>query len=126
MAIRTGRYGAVNFGTTEIGYVKSWAISYDAELLDATNFDESSGGRSYVAGIPSWSGSFEAYFSTGNTAVPGTSGAAVFRTSLTGTSDLYFGGIILMNMTVNTDVVGIVTQNYTFQGIGTPAQSTAI
>lgn len=125
MAVITGRYGAVDFASA-ISYVREWTVDYNAELLDASNFDESSGGRSYVAGIPGWSGSFNAYYTSGNAAVvPGTSGAAVFRTSATGDADLYYGGIILMSMSIGTPVDGLVTQNYTFQGIGTPAQSTA-
>ena len=124
MAIISGRYGQVVFEGCQT-YVRDWTIDYTAENYDATNFDESSGGRTYVAGIPSWSGSFSAYFSTDNTATPGTSGAAIFRTSSTAESGLYYGGIILMSMTVATPVDGVVTQNYTFQGLGSPATSTA-
>ena len=124
MAIISGRYGSVDF-TNAITYVKSWTIDYDAALFDATNFDESSGGRSWVAGIPGWSGSFESLYTSGNAAVvPGTSGAAVFRTSVAGAHDLYYGGIILMSESINAPVDGLVTQNYTFQGIGTPDQTT--
>ena len=123
MSIISGRYGAVQFASAKT-YVRSWTVNYNAETYDATNFDESTGGRSYVAGIPSWDGSFEAYFSTGNTTIPGTSGTATFRTS-TGVAGVFHGTILLMGMTVGTPVDGVITQNYTFQGIGTPAFSTA-
>jgi len=124
MAIISGRYGQVNFVGAET-YVRSWSFDWNAENYDSTNFDESSGGRSYVAGMPGWSGTFETYFSTGNTATPGTSGAITLRTSATGTVDLYHGGAILMSMAITAPVDGLVTQTYTFQGIGTPAQTTA-
>ena len=124
MAVITGRYGAVDF-TTALSYVRSWTISYDAEELDGSNFDESSGGRSFVDGIPSWNGSFEAYYTSGNASVvPGTSGTAVFRTSATGVSDLFFGGIKLLNMTVTNPVDGLVTQSWNFRGLGLPVQTT--
>lgn len=125
MAIISGRYGAVDFASV-IAYVRDWTVDYSAELFDVSNFDESSGGRSRISGIPDWTGSFSAYFTSGNAAVtPGTSGAAVFRTSATGTADLLYGGVILMGYTITTPVDGPVAHNYTFQGIGTPAQTTA-
>ncbi len=123
MAVISGRYAEVDFENAET-YVRSWTVNYNAENYDGTNFDESTGGRTYVAGIPSWDGSFEAYFTTGNTTTPGTSGAAIFRTT-TGEAGVYYGGIILTGMTVTAPVDGVVTQNYTFQGIGTPALTTA-
>lgn len=123
MSVISGRYAEVDFDNAET-YVRAWTVSYDAEFYDGTNFDESTGGRTRVAGIPSWSGSYEAYFSTGNTATPGTSGAAIFRTT-TGESGVVFGGILLTNMTINAPVDGVVTQNFTFEGINVPAFSTA-
>ena len=125
MAVITGRYGAVDF-TTAISYVRSWTFNYDAEELDASNFDESSGGRSYIDGIPSCGGSFEAYYTSGNTVLtPGTSGTAVFRTSATGVSDLLCLGIKLLNYTLTNPVDGLSTMTWNFRGLGLPAQTTA-
>ena len=122
MAAVSGRYGSVTFtgGQTTI---KSWTLTYKADLYDSTNFDDSTGGRSYVSGFTDWSGSFEGFYSTGNTAVPGTTGTVTLKTT-TGTAGLFYGNIIVVGMDVATGVDGLVTQSYSFQGTGTLATST--
>jgi len=125
MSAISGRYGSVVFsgGQTTI---KSWSLNYTADLYDSTNFDDSTGGKSYVSGFTGWSGSFEGFFSaTGNTAVPGTTGTLTLKTSATGTTDLWNGSAIITGMDVNTTVDGLVTQSYNFQGTGALATSTA-
>ena len=124
MAVISGRYGSVTFsgGQTTI---KSWTLDYKADLYDSTNFDDSSGGRSYVSGFTGWSGSYEGFYATGNTAVPGSTGKITLRTSSTGTTDLFYGDVIILGMGVGAGVDGLITQNYTFQGTGALATSTA-
>jgi len=122
MGAISGRYGSVVF-TSGDTLIKSWTISYTAELYDSTNFDDSTGGKSYVSGFTGWSGSYEGFYSTGNTAIPGSTGTAVFKTS-TGISGLWTGDIIITGMDLGTAVDGLVTQSYTFQGTGALATST--
>jgi hypothetical protein len=124
MAVISGRYGSVDFSAGQT-YIKSWTLDYKADLYDSTNFDDSSGGRSYVSGFTGWNGSYEGFYSTGNTAVPGASAKITLRTSSTGTNDLYYGDAIIIGMAVGTGVDGLITQNYTFQGTGALATSTA-
>ena len=124
MAVISGRYGSINFAAGQT-YIKSWTLNRKADLYDSTNFDDSSGGRSYVSGFTDWSGSFEGYYSTGNTVVPGASASITLRTSSTGTTDLFYGTAIIMGMDIVTGVDGLISQSYTFQGTGTIANSTA-
>ena len=97
--------------------VHSWTLSYAGDTLETTDFDDSSGGRSYIAGITSWSGSYDCYYDTGNTKVPGNTGTIILRTT-TGDSALFTGSIIITGMDVGDPVDGIATQSYTFQGTG--------
>jgi len=131
MAVISGRYGSVDFpGTTGGGiptYIKSWTLNRKADLYDSTNFDDSTGGRSYVSGFTDWSGSFEGFYSSsGNSFLaPGASAKITLRTSSTGTTDLFYGDAIIIGMDIGTGVDGLITQNCTFQGTGTIATSTA-
>lgn len=124
MAEVSGKNGSVSF-TGASGSIHSWTISLVGDALETTDFDDSSGGRSYIPGLTGWSGSFDAYYSTGNTSVPGTSatGTVILRTT-TGTVGLFTGDIIITGTDVTTPIDGIVTQSYTFQGTGAVATST--
>lgn len=122
MAELAGKHGSVTLAGAQIS-VKNWTASLVGDALETTDFDDSSGGRSYISGLTGWSGSFECNYSTGNTAVPGSSGTIICKTS-TGTVGLFTGGIIITGMDVSAPVDGIVTQSYTFQGTGAVATST--
>jgi len=117
MSVISGKLGSVTFsgGQTTI---KSWTLDYKADLYDSTNFDDSTGGRSYVSGFTGWSGSYEGFYSTGNTAIPGSTGTIYLGTSSTGAPGLFSGGVIITGMGIGVGVDGLVTQNYTFQGTG--------
>jgi len=122
MAELSGKGGSVT-STGGDTSVKNWTMSLVGDALETTNFDNSTGGRSYIAGLTGWSGSYECNYSTGNTVVPGTTGTIICRSS-TGASGLFTGGIIITGMDVSTPVDGIVTQSYTFQGTGAVALTT--
>ena len=116
MAELSGKLGDVTFSSGDDS-VKSWTISYTGDVLETTDFDDSTGGRSYIAGLTGWSGSYDCNYSTGNTRVPNNTGTAYFRTS-TGVSGVWSGTIFITGMDVSTPVDGIITQSYTFQGSG--------
>lgn len=118
----SGRYGSVSFSCGE-SLIKSWSLSYTADLYDSTNFDDSSGGKSYVSGFTGWSGSYEGFYSSGNTAPPGTTGTIILHAS-SGTEGVWTGSIIITGMDVGSAVDGLATQTYTFQGTGALATST--
>jgi hypothetical protein len=122
MAVISGRYGSV-YTTDSIGYVKDWSLNRKADLYDSTNFDDSTGGRSYVAGFTDWSGSFGGFYSSGNNSiVPGDNVTLTLKATTTGNA--YVGSAIIMGMDIVTGVDGLVTQAYTFQGTGALATST--
>lgn len=123
MAEMSGKLGDVQFSSGD-NSVHSWTISYTGDVLETTDFDDSTGGRSYIAGLTGWSGSYDCYYSTGNTAIPGSTGTAYFRTT-TGVAGVWNGTIFITGMDVTTPIDGIVTQTYTFQGSGALATSTA-
>ncbi|MHA1304739.1 MAG: hypothetical protein ACTSPI_13665 [Candidatus Heimdallarchaeaceae archaeon] len=116
MGVLHGKDGSVTFSNGQT-YVKSWTINYVADAPETTNFDDSSGSRTYIPGLKSWSGSFDCLYSTANTAIPGTTGNAIFKTS-TGTVGVWSGGIIITSMDITTPRDGLVTQSYSFQGSG--------
>ncbi|GAI86490.1 unnamed protein product [marine sediment metagenome] len=116
MAELAGKHGSVTLANAQLS-VKNWSMSLVGDALETTNFDNSTGGRSYIPGLKGWSGSFECNYSTGNTALPGSSGTIICKTS-TGITGVFKGGIIITGMDVTTPIDGIVTQSYTFQGTG--------
>ncbi len=116
MAEVSGKLGSVELSGSS-GQITSWTLSYTGDALETTDFDDSTGGRSYIPGLTGWSGSFDAFYSTGNTNVACSTGSIVLRTT-TGTAGLFAGGVIITGMDVGNPVDGIATQNYTFQGTG--------
>ena len=123
MAVISGRYGSLyTTGVVADQYIKSWTLSRKADLYDSTNFDDSSGGRSYVAGFTDWNGTFEGFYSSGNTAVPGDTVYLTLKATTTGNANV--GSAILTGMDIGVGVDGLVTQSYTFQGTGSLANTT--
>ena len=116
MSVKSGRYGSVTYSGGQT-YIKSWTLNRKADLYDSTNFDDSSGGRSYVSGFTDWSGSLEGFYSTGNTVIPGNSATITLKTSTTDTNGLH-GTAIIMGSDIVTGVDGLISQSYTFQGTG--------
>lgn len=123
MAELSGKGGDVTFSSGDDS-VFTWTLNYVGDTLETTDFDDSTGGRSYIPNITSWNGSYDCRYSTGNTVVPNTTGSIVLKMS-TGATVGWKGNIIITAMTITTPVDGIVMQNYTFQGTGAIAASTA-
>ncbi|MBA7680166.1 hypothetical protein ES703_88476 [subsurface metagenome] len=113
----SGKDGSVTFSSGQTT-VNSWTLSYVGDALEVTSFDNSSGGRNYIAGITGWSGSYDCFYSTGNPVVPGTTGNITLKTT-TGSTGMWAGGVIITGMDITTPTDGVVTQSYTFQGTGT-------
>lgn len=118
----SGKDGDVTYSCGD-NSVHSWTLSYVGDALETTDFDDSAGGRSFIPGIKSWSGSYECYYSSGNLAAPGTTGSIILKMSTGGTVG-FQGDIVLTGMDITTAVDGIVTQTYTFQGNGALSAST--
>lgn len=123
MAELCGKGGDVTL-TDADNAVFNWTLNYIGDSLETTDFDDSSGGRSYKAGITSWNGTFDCRYDTSNTAIPGSTGEITLKMS-TAAAVGWTGDIVLTGMTITTPVDGLVMQSYTFQGTGTLATSTA-
>ena len=123
MAVISGKLGSIQYSSGDVT-IKSWTLNAKAELYDSTNFDSCGGYREYVAGFTDWSGSYEGYYSTGNTVTPGSSGRKiVLRTVAAGGAGVWSGTALITGMDIGIGVDGLVTQSYTFQGTGALAQT---
>ncbi|MBA7574323.1 hypothetical protein ES708_16128 [subsurface metagenome] len=124
MAEISGVDGSVDFEAGKT-YVKSWTLSYVGDALETTNFDSTGATRTYIAGLTGWSGSFDALYSTSNTAVPSSTGTINLKSGASTGVGNWSGSVIITGMDITTPRDGLVTQSYTFQGTGTLAASTA-
>lgn len=122
MAELHGKDGSVVFSNATTT-VKSWTLTYVGDALETTNFDDSSGSRTYIPGLKGWSGSFDALYSTGNTATPCSSGTIYLKSS-TGVAVTWNGTAYITGMDITTPRDGLVTQSYTFQGSGSLSATT--
>jgi len=122
MAEVSGEGGCIRFTNGETS-VHNWTLSYVGDALETTDFDDS-GLRTYIPGITSWSGSFDCYYSTGNTFAPGTTYTSLSMLMSTSANDGFKGNVIITGEDISTPVDGIITQTYTFQGTGALGTST--
>ncbi len=99
----------------EIDGIKSWALDYTSDTLDATDFDDA-GIKAYIIGGSGWSGSFEGYKDT----TPLGIGAEVYLVMGESTTAYqnWIGKAIITACHPNTSADGIVTYSYDFQGTG--------
>lgn len=117
MAEVKGKDGSVTFSSGNTT-VNSWVLNYVGGTYETTNFDNSSGGKAFIAGITEWSGSYDCFYSTGNVATAGTTGSITLKTTSSTSVGVWSGNIIITGMDVTTPVDGVVTQSYSFQGTG--------
>lgn len=110
----------------------NWGIDYTAELLEDTDFCQSSAGRTYIAGYTGWSATAEKHFKTTNNRVEdwisSTGGASqvkvrfftkyVASPSSGSPAQYYEGNAYVVGLSMNTPVDALVDQNLTFQGDG--------
>jgi len=122
---------AITFLEAEPGYEEAgfynWAVSYKVDIYDATAFDTSSGGRSYIPSITSWTAKADKYFlSTGNSVDEwlGDTVKARFFMNYASTpsgsniAKYYEGNTIITGIDQGTPVDALITQGISFQGIG--------
>ena len=114
MAEIHGNAGSISFTSLTAG-VKSWTLSWDAEMHDVTDFGDSTI-RVFMAGLTTWSATAECQLDAANTAAPGDS--ATLTLNVDGTIN-YAGTALITNMSPSTPVDGIVMCSYSFQGSST-------
>ena len=114
MAEIHGNAGSITFTNLTAG-VKSWTLSWDAEVHDITDFADSTI-RTFKSGLTTWTATAECQLDAANTADPGDS--ATLTLNVDGTIN-YAGTAIMTNMSPSTPVDGIVMVSYSFQGSDT-------
>jgi hypothetical protein len=116
MARLAGTAGSVTVaGAAAQAGIKSWKLDHTFDTLDSTGFD-SSGHRTFLPGLDTWSGSFEGY-KDGAPLTIGTEIALLLKQSATGTQD--WGGQAIItgsHPAISTD--GLSVMSYDFQGTG--------
>lgn len=127
MAAFSGEKGAVTLTANHTGWgvnVQKWSVNIAQEMLDVTALPGGTAQvwKTFVAGVSSWSGSFEGFIDA--TTVPdeaafdAKSGTATFED---GHDNTYVGTVFLSDCDVENDVGGAAVINCNFQGTGTMA-----
>jgi len=116
MAEIPGKSGSVaftNFSTS----VKSFTINNVGDVEEITDFaDGGVGYKKYLPTLNDWTATLEMNWDSANTALVGAA-AAELTLTVDGTSS-YTGSAILVGITVNEPVGGVVTCTGNFQGNG--------
>jgi len=121
--------GAVKFieaepGIQVLGFY-NWTLSYTGDVLETTDFDDSTGGRSYIAGITSWTVTADKHFLSDVRETEDWLGTAVeIRLYLnyvaipsTGSpSQFWDGDTVVTGFDETTPVDALVNQSISFQG----------
>ena len=128
----TSEAGTVTFAEAEPGVevlgFYNWSLSYTGDVLETTDFDDSSGGRSYIPGLTSWTVTAEKHFLTTGNEIDDWVGTAVemrlfidyassTSTPSTGSPSQYWkGDTVVTGLDQSTPVDAIVNQSISFQG----------
>lgn len=122
----TPRFTEVEPGV-EVGGFYNWTLSYTGDALETTNFNDSSGGRSYIPGMTSWTATADKYFLTVDNEIDDWIGQTCeirlfvkyVATPTTGDVALYWDGdTVVTSFDHTTPVDTVVSQSISFQGDG--------
>lgn len=106
----------------------NWTLTYNNEIFDATNFYDSSGGRTYIAGITDWNATADKYFlSSGGNLVDWLGDTVKVRfftkyvssPTTADTAQYMEGDAIVSGWNANSPVDALITSTLNFQGDGT-------
>lgn len=128
--------GAVTFTEAEPGLAVfgfyNWTLSYTGDVLETTDFDDATSGRSYIPGMTTWTATAEKHFLSGVRETEDWLGTAVeirlyknyVATPSTGTSSTscpsqyYKGDTVVSGFDETTPVDALISQSISFQGDG--------
>ena len=121
-----GSVALTTTGSTGAITVNSWSISYVGDALEITSFDNSSGGRAYIAGITNWTVTADKHFLSDNREAEDWVGTPVEirlfinyidTPETTGTVSYYWkGDTIVTGFDETTPVDALISQSISFQG----------
>lgn len=114
-------------GVPVLGFY-NWSLSYSGDVLETTNFDNSSGGRNYIPGMTGWTATADKYFQTANNEVDDWVGETceirlfinyVSAPSSGSPSQYWKGDTVVTGLDETTPVDALITQSISLQGDGT-------
>jgi hypothetical protein len=114
MAARAGFGGIVTLAGLTVG-VKTWIINAIAEALETTTLADNQD-RVFIAGLKSFSGSFEGNWEATNTIAVGDIGVATFQ--MGSDTDSESASVLITGMDTENAFDGVVSGPITFQGTG--------
>lgn len=120
MAAFAGKSGSITYASGYAVNVHSWSLDITGDVLESTAFGGTPTFKSFLPGLNSWSGSYEARLDSVETqaALVGQTAAAATFTAMAGVS--VAGTIIITGASYAVAVDGIATVTYSFQGSGAP------
>ena len=125
MAI-AGKDGSVSLdgGTSTVVSIREWSLDESAETLDTTNFDNTDGHRTYIAGLKDTTGSFSGDWDASQMAdtAPGTTVTAQLNIT---DANYVSGSAIITGRSVTTVVDGKAEGTFDFQLTEAPEWTTA-
>ncbi len=115
MTAKAGFGGVVTLSGLTVG-VKTWLFNTVAEALETTELADNQD-RDFIAGLTSFTGSFEGNWDSGNTLAVGDVGVATFQVGASGA--LTYSATVLITSVDNENAFdGIVSAPVAFQGTG--------
>jgi len=111
-------------GIEVIGFY-NWSVSYAGDVLETSNFSDSSGGRTYVSGLTGWTVTADKYFQTVDTELDEWLGDTCevrcflnyVATPSTGSPSQYWDGdTVVTGLDHTTPRDSLVTRSISFQG----------
>lgn len=114
-------------GVAVLGFY-NWNLSYAGDVLETTDFDDSSGSRTYIAGLTRWTATADKFFQTTLNEVDDWVGKPCEirlytdyeATPSTGSPSQYWkGDTVVTGLDHTTPVDALVSQNISLQGDGT-------
>lgn len=111
----SGKSGSVEF-SSKLAEVKGFTLNADCNTPDVTSTD-SNGWAEFVAGVKSWSGSFDTLVCVD---LVGSVGVGSFKvgTAASASTPIFTGTIIVKGPSATLAVEGEVRYSYNFQGTG--------
>jgi predicted secreted protein len=115
MAKIHGKGGDVDTGSSVTG-INAWSLSYAGDVAETTDF-AAAGVKTFIAGPTGWNGTFSGYKDGAPIAINSSVSLSLEEVANSGT-EKYTGTALVHSYTVDTNVDGVVTYSYTFQGTG--------
>ena len=127
MATHTGSEGTVKIGSDVLGSIRSYTIESTGETIENSTMGLSA--RTYVAGLTTFTGSFDVYFDETDTAQSAVDAGASVTFSVYPEGDeagdtYYTGSGIVTGRSITASFDGMVEMSLSIQGSGALTETT--